>query len=145
MRDSNSHTLADEPPSKRWQCQLCLILHYGGGGGIRTHVPRRANGFQDRLVMAASILLHNITAFRTVCYTRHMLSFSLTPRFIRYLRKVTLLTPKEFRNGVSTFLRAYPHLMSRHSCTTAGGGGEIRTLAPCYRPNALAVRPLRPT
>ncbi len=32
---------------------------YGGGEGIRTPVPLRANGFQDRLVMTASIRLHN--------------------------------------------------------------------------------------
>ena len=30
---------------------------YGAGGGIRTHGPRRANGFRDRPVMTASILL----------------------------------------------------------------------------------------
>ena len=29
----------------------------GGGCGIRTHVPVKANGFQDRLVMTASITL----------------------------------------------------------------------------------------
>ena len=27
MRDSNSHMFAHEPPSKRWQYQLCLIRH----------------------------------------------------------------------------------------------------------------------
>ena len=30
----------------------------GGAGGIRTHVPLRTNGFQDRLVMTTSIQLH---------------------------------------------------------------------------------------
>ena len=30
----------------------------GAGSGIRTHAPLRANGFQDRLVMTASISLH---------------------------------------------------------------------------------------
>ena len=29
----------------------------GGAGGIRTHVPLRTNGFQDRLVMTTSIQL----------------------------------------------------------------------------------------
>ena len=29
-----------------------------GEGGIRTHVPLRTNGFQDRLVMTTSIPLH---------------------------------------------------------------------------------------
>ena len=31
-----------------------------GEGGIRTHVPLRTNGFQDRLVMTTSIPLHVI-------------------------------------------------------------------------------------
>lgn len=31
----------------------------GGAGGIRTHGPRKANGFRVRLVMTTSILLHN--------------------------------------------------------------------------------------
>jgi hypothetical protein len=36
-----------------------LILQETGSGedGIRTHAPRRTNGFQDRLVMTASIPL----------------------------------------------------------------------------------------
>ena len=37
------------------------ILHFerffGGGSGIRTHVTVKSNGFQDRLVMTASIPL----------------------------------------------------------------------------------------
>ncbi len=32
-------------------------LRFGGAGGIRTHVPLRTNGFQDRLVMTTSIQL----------------------------------------------------------------------------------------
>ena len=31
---------------------------FGAEGGIRTHAPFRTNGFQDRLVMTASIPLH---------------------------------------------------------------------------------------
>lgn len=31
----------------------------GGAGGIRTHGPRKANGFRVRLVMTTSILLHD--------------------------------------------------------------------------------------
>ena len=34
------------------------VLFPGAGSGIRTHAPLRANGFQDRLVMTASISLH---------------------------------------------------------------------------------------
>ena len=34
-----------------------FLTAQSGEDGIRTHVPRRANGFQDRLVMAASIPL----------------------------------------------------------------------------------------
>ena len=35
------------------------IQVYGGAGGIRTHVPRTANGFRVRLVMTTSIPLRN--------------------------------------------------------------------------------------
>ena len=34
------------------------IKNNGGEGGIRTHVTVKSNGFQDRLVMTASIPLH---------------------------------------------------------------------------------------
>ena len=34
-------------------------LLLGGAGGIRTHGPRKANGFRVRLVMTTSILLHD--------------------------------------------------------------------------------------
>ncbi len=34
-------------------------VSFGGAGGIRTHGPRKANGFRVRLVMTTSILLHN--------------------------------------------------------------------------------------
>ena len=33
---------------------------FGGAGGIRTHGPRKANGFRVRLVMTTSILLQVI-------------------------------------------------------------------------------------
>ena len=33
-------------------------INENGEGGIRTHVPLRTNGFQDRLVMTTSIPLH---------------------------------------------------------------------------------------
>lgn len=35
----------------------------GGAGGIRTHGPRKANGFRVRLVMTTSILLHDEITF----------------------------------------------------------------------------------
>ena len=35
----------------------------GGGCGIRTHVGVNPNGFQDRLVMTASIALHKILSY----------------------------------------------------------------------------------
>ena len=37
---------------------LCFKAKESAGGGIRTHAPFRTNGFQDRLVMTASIPLH---------------------------------------------------------------------------------------
>ena len=44
--------------------ELVKLIHstssfnVNAGGGIRTHVPLRTNGFQDRLVMTTSIPLH---------------------------------------------------------------------------------------
>ena len=40
----------------------------GGGRGIRTPVPLRANGFQDRLVMTASIYLRIAQILSTFCF-----------------------------------------------------------------------------
>ena len=44
---------------------------FGAEGGIRTHAPFRTNGFQDRLVMTASIplrlLLNNINTAKIIC------------------------------------------------------------------------------
>ena len=40
-----------------WNTYRCTTSAEHGEDGIRTHVPRRTNGFQDRLVMAASIPL----------------------------------------------------------------------------------------
>ena len=37
-----------------------MLFIYGGGCGIRTHVGLLPNGFQDRLVMTASITLRVI-------------------------------------------------------------------------------------
>ncbi len=36
---------------------MSKVILGSGEDGIRTHVPRRTNGFQDRLVMTASIPL----------------------------------------------------------------------------------------
>ena len=48
---------------------ICLVdklgFFVGGGCGIRTHVGVNPNGFQDRLVMTASITLRNYYACRT--------------------------------------------------------------------------------
>ena len=48
---------------KNLQTQLLFLM--SGEDGIRTHVPLRTNGFQDRLVMTTSIplrVLHFISA-----------------------------------------------------------------------------------
>ena len=43
--------------------EIFLMMISNAEGGVRTHVPLRTNGFQDRLVMTTSIPLHiqNIT------------------------------------------------------------------------------------
>ena len=43
---------------------------FGGAGGIRTHVPLRTNGFQDRLVMTTSIQLHVNNTHSILLYKR---------------------------------------------------------------------------
>ena len=47
------------------------LVVYNAEGGIRTHVPFRTNGFQDRLVMTTSIPLH-IFYFRCVRQRRNL-------------------------------------------------------------------------
>lgn len=54
------NTGGESRPSKKALCrkrQRAFLL--GGAGGIRTHGPRKANGFRVRLVMTTSILLHD--------------------------------------------------------------------------------------
>ena len=64
-----------EPPAP-WSQTMCatklrytpIYNFYGGEGGIRTHVGLHPNGFQDRLVMTASIPLRengDLSATRT--------------------------------------------------------------------------------
>ena len=50
-----------EPAWPDWKSDvLAAVLHLQNGeDGIRTHVPKGTNGFQDRLVMAASIPLQS--------------------------------------------------------------------------------------
>lgn len=56
---------AGKPPEERFfQAKSSLpkkekSFLLGGAGGIRTHGPRKANGFRVRLVMTTSILLHD--------------------------------------------------------------------------------------
>lgn len=56
---------AGKPPERRsFQAKSSLpkkakSFLLGGAGGIRTHGPRKANGFRVRLVMTTSILLHD--------------------------------------------------------------------------------------
>ena len=44
----------------------CLSVLLGGGRGIRTPVGFHPNGFQDRLVMTASIFLHVVCQARII-------------------------------------------------------------------------------
>lgn len=46
-------------PSKKLFAEKAKSFLLGGAGGIRTHGPRKANGFRVRLVMTTSILLHD--------------------------------------------------------------------------------------
>ena len=66
--DFSTYSLSRGAPSPAWvrlhvklcsfrglSCPFQLNKKFGGTGGIRTHAPFRTNGFQDRLVMTASI------------------------------------------------------------------------------------------
>ena len=58
-RDSDSKSsIAD--------CQYFMTTVISGEGGIRTHVPLRTNGFQDRLVMTTSIPLRAFFALASL-------------------------------------------------------------------------------
>lgn len=45
--------------AKRSLPKKAKSVSFGGAGGIRTHGPRKANGFRVRLVITTSILLHD--------------------------------------------------------------------------------------
>ncbi len=67
---------------------------FGGGSGIRTHVGVSPNGFQDRLVMTASISLR-VTALlfyhRVLCLSSIIFNV-LFFLFIRYKRQVNIIS-----------------------------------------------------
>ena len=59
-----------------------IVFLMSGEDGIRTHVPLRTNGFQDRLVMTTSIPLHNVfCCCRFVCLTRRLV-YNTKPEYI---------------------------------------------------------------
>ena len=53
------HRRGDPSKQKKLFAEKGKELLLGGAGGIRTHGPRKANGFRVRLVMTTSILLHD--------------------------------------------------------------------------------------
>lgn len=53
------HRRGEPSKQKRSLPKKAKSVSFGGAGGIRTHGPRKANGFRVRLVMTTSILLHD--------------------------------------------------------------------------------------
>ena len=53
------HRRGDPSKQKSSLPKKAKSFSFGGAGGIRTHGPRKANGFRVRLVMTTSILLHD--------------------------------------------------------------------------------------
>ena len=53
----NVKLIANTALMRKKKEQACACSFFSGVDGIRTHAPRRTNGFQDRLVMTASIPL----------------------------------------------------------------------------------------
>ncbi len=62
------------------------MLFSGGEGGIRTHAGFPPNGFQDRLVMTTSILLHRFF-YRIESYHKHQGVVNDKIIFLRYIRE----------------------------------------------------------
>ena len=63
-RDGDGAYVGKTPEGRSFQAKSSLpkkakSFLLGGAGGIRTHGPRKANGFRVRLVMTTSILLHD--------------------------------------------------------------------------------------
>ena len=66
---------------------LCFKAKESAGGGIRTHAPLRTNGFQDRLVMTASISLQVVFVRRhqpATCTYYHFTIFVSTSFFKKF-------------------------------------------------------------
>lgn len=57
--DVGKHRRRDPSKQKSSLPKKAKSFLLGGAGGIRTHGPRKANGFRVRLVMTTSILLHD--------------------------------------------------------------------------------------
>ena len=69
-RGAPSASLGTSPCQSEKKILLTQNFFSSGEGGIRTHVPSRTNGFQDRLVMTTSIPLHifnYVVLFATKC------------------------------------------------------------------------------
>ena len=71
LKDSNLST-----GSLQNTAQLHTAYQSSGWGGIRTHVPVKANGFQDRLVMTTSIPNQAIGNWRIVLTPPQMINFN---------------------------------------------------------------------
>ena len=74
-----------------------IVFLMSGEDGIRTHVPLRTNGFQDRLVMTTSIPLLirflSLTAYASASAARHIISLFLfnVNNFFYFFQKSCLL------------------------------------------------------
>ena len=78
----------------------------GGAGGIRTHAPFRANGFQDRLVMTTSIPL------RILPDKQELLYHSFLPLSILFQR---LLPFRLFKAGQHKILVYQQRTLDQHA------------------------------
>ncbi len=66
-------------------CKSCYVnLLKSGESGIRTHAPSRTNGFQDRLVMTASISLPFCANRQRTRYNTIIISLCQSGNFIFY-------------------------------------------------------------
>ena len=77
---SGKSEFVSNPKLKKINSSVELFIFFGAEGGIRTHAPFRTNGFQDRLVMTASISLQT-------CFAIIQGSEPFVKDFFKFLRR----------------------------------------------------------
>ena len=86
FQGSPFNRLGTSPSIKRYPGQN-FLMKFSGERGIRTLAPFRTNGFQDRLVMTASISLHSFYAILLSLFASDLYIISPKPHGVNYFFK----------------------------------------------------------